>query len=182
MSSGFKAGLICSNSSGTNSVFTIPGLRLWNKGSFEINISFHKSNHFQQQKALILTVTRTLDFRWTSSWRSPSVRAVTAYFVALYMQRKCIAGTWPARLEARNVNVHVVASTDLHNNKTLLIVPRLRNVSYSYGTNTKRWLQIPLLCYLKLRVSAPLGSSLSGTHLCKTTAGYWLHELRDAFF
>jgi hypothetical protein len=61
-------------------------------------------------------VTRILDFRLTSSWRSPSVRAVTACFVAQYMPCGWMGGRWPITLEAGNG--HVPLSTDVPNHKT----------------------------------------------------------------
>jgi len=45
------------------------------------------------ENLVLLTVTRILDFCLTSSWRSPSVRAVTACFVAQYMPKSWMGGT-----------------------------------------------------------------------------------------
>jgi hypothetical protein len=83
-------------------------------------------------------VTRILDFCLTSSWRSPSVKAVPACFVAQYMPSGWIGGKWPTTLEAENGNVAL--STAVHNHKTAYCtLPRMNTVNKSSNiTNTEQ--------------------------------------------
>ena len=55
---------------------------------------------------IVLTVTRILDCSLTSSRRRPSVSAVTACFVVLYMAKCAPGGIWPSILWVQNASTY----------------------------------------------------------------------------
>ena len=73
-------------------------------------------------------MTRILDFSLTSSRRRPSVSAVTACFVALYMALHSLGITWPAVLWVQNASTYIEYLYHLTTKRTALNVTTLAKV------------------------------------------------------